>query len=276
MARFRAGRARARAGRVREHLHERPRRAAFDHLARRSRSTTRPGEVESIVAAGLDVTEHRRQEEEIRASRGRIVAAGDEERRRLERNLHDGAQQRLVSLSLALRLAQVEARVRPGRRRRRSSPARARSSRWRSRSCASSHAASIRRCSPTAASTPRSRASRPARRSRSSSTRVGRRLPEPIEAAAYYVVSEAVANVVKHARRVRRSGSGVEAENGQRRDRGRRRRRRRRRRDGGSGLRGLADRVAALDGRLVGREPAGRRARGSSAEIPLPARLASE
>ena len=66
------------------------------------------GAVESIVAAGLDVTEHRRQEEEIRASRGRIVAAGDEERRRLERNLHDGAQQRLVSLSLALRLAQAK------------------------------------------------------------------------------------------------------------------------------------------------------------------------
>ena len=54
------------------------------------------------------MTERRRQEEEIRASRGRIVAAGDEERRRLERNLHDGAQQRLVSLSLALRLAQAK------------------------------------------------------------------------------------------------------------------------------------------------------------------------
>ena len=68
--------------------------------------TGESGEVEGIVAAGLDVTDHRRAEEEIRASRGRIVAAGDEERRRLERNLHDGAQQRLVSLSLALRLAQ--------------------------------------------------------------------------------------------------------------------------------------------------------------------------
>ena len=44
------------------------------------------------------------------ASRARIVEAGDAERRRLERNLHDGAQQRLVSLSLALRLAQARAR----------------------------------------------------------------------------------------------------------------------------------------------------------------------
>src|SRR3954452_21617749 len=43
--------------------------------------------------------------EELRASRARIVRAGDEERRRLERDLHDGAQQRLVSLALTLRLA---------------------------------------------------------------------------------------------------------------------------------------------------------------------------
>ena len=43
--------------------------------------------------------------EELAASRARIVAAGDAERRRLERNLHDGAQQRLVSLALMLRLA---------------------------------------------------------------------------------------------------------------------------------------------------------------------------
>ena len=43
--------------------------------------------------------------EELRASRARIVEAADEERRRLERDLHDGAQQRLVSLALNLRLA---------------------------------------------------------------------------------------------------------------------------------------------------------------------------
>ena len=41
----------------------------------------------------------------LAASRARIVAAGDAERRRLERNLHDGAQQRLVSLALTLRMA---------------------------------------------------------------------------------------------------------------------------------------------------------------------------
>ena len=43
--------------------------------------------------------------EDLAASRARIVTAGDVERRRLERNLHDGAQQRLVSLALSLRIA---------------------------------------------------------------------------------------------------------------------------------------------------------------------------
>ena len=49
-------------------------------------------------------TEVRAQMDELRSSRARIVEAGDTERRRLERNLHDGAQQRLVWLSLSLSL----------------------------------------------------------------------------------------------------------------------------------------------------------------------------
>ena len=53
--------------------------------------------------------------EQLAASRARIVEAADAERRRIERNLHDGAQQRLVSLALALRSA--EARLRGDRRR---------------------------------------------------------------------------------------------------------------------------------------------------------------
>ena len=48
--------------------------------------------------------EARAQLEDLRSSRARIIEAGDAERRRLERDLHDGAQQRLVGLSLALRL----------------------------------------------------------------------------------------------------------------------------------------------------------------------------
>jgi signal transduction histidine kinase len=51
--------------------------------------------------------ELRAQLEDIRASRARVLAAGDSERRRLERDLHDGAQQRLVGLSLELRLARA-------------------------------------------------------------------------------------------------------------------------------------------------------------------------
>jgi signal transduction histidine kinase len=52
--------------------------------------------------------ELRAQLAELRASRARIVSAGDEERRRLERDLHDGAQQRLLSLGLALQLARAK------------------------------------------------------------------------------------------------------------------------------------------------------------------------
>jgi signal transduction histidine kinase len=70
-----------------------------------------PALVESVRATAALVLENERlaaevrsQLAEVRASRGRIVAAGDAERRRIERNLHDGAQQRLVTLSVALGL----------------------------------------------------------------------------------------------------------------------------------------------------------------------------
>jgi PAS domain S-box-containing protein len=76
------------------------------------------GHVIGNMVAYTDITERKAQEaevhrlnaelhdrlEELAASRARIVTAGDVERRRLERNLHDGAQQRLVALALALRL----------------------------------------------------------------------------------------------------------------------------------------------------------------------------
>ena len=52
--------------------------------------------------------------EELAGSRARVVEAGDEARRRIERDLHDGAQQRLVSLSIQLRM--TEARVESTRR----------------------------------------------------------------------------------------------------------------------------------------------------------------
>jgi signal transduction histidine kinase len=70
-----------------------------------------PGLIEEVVSAGGLAIQHERfraevgaQLEHLRGSRTRIVEAGDTERRKLERDLHDGAQQRLVGVSLALRL----------------------------------------------------------------------------------------------------------------------------------------------------------------------------
>jgi signal transduction histidine kinase len=70
----------------------------------------RPDVLESVIdAAGLAIeiarlrAEVARRLAEVEESRARIVVAGDEERRRLERDLHDGAQQRLVSIGLGLR-----------------------------------------------------------------------------------------------------------------------------------------------------------------------------
>src|SRR5215212_3498001 len=75
------------------------------------------GAVAAAAAIALDDarlhTESEDQLAELRASRERIVAAGDAERRRLERNLHDGAQQRLVSVALQLRMIQRQIRTDP-------------------------------------------------------------------------------------------------------------------------------------------------------------------
>ena len=71
-----------------------------------------PGLVEEVALAARLALDNERlqaetqaQLEDLRASRARVIATGDAERRRLERDLHDGAQQQLVGLSLALRLA---------------------------------------------------------------------------------------------------------------------------------------------------------------------------
>jgi signal transduction histidine kinase len=60
-------------------------------------------ELDSALQQSLE--ELKRQAEELRASRARVVAAGDAERRRIERDLHDGAQQHLVALAVTARLA---------------------------------------------------------------------------------------------------------------------------------------------------------------------------
>ena len=69
-------------------------------------ATQVPGEAgeRRYLLCGLDVTARKHVEDEIRRSRARIVSASDAERKRLERNLHDGAQQHLVSVSHAVHL----------------------------------------------------------------------------------------------------------------------------------------------------------------------------
>jgi signal transduction histidine kinase len=72
-------------------------------LARQLGLALHNAKLDSALQASLD--EVRRQADELQASRGRIVAAGDQARRRIERDLHDGAQQHLVALAVQMRLA---------------------------------------------------------------------------------------------------------------------------------------------------------------------------
>ena len=252
----REGRARGR-DRARRTLCDGPRAA---RLGRRRR---RPRDGERAPAGQL-----RARVEELRASRARIVEAGTPERRRLERNLHDGAQQRLVALSLTLRLAQSQLRQGPrrggraARRRPGGAHAGARAS------CASSHAASTPRSCPTAASGRRSRRSPGARRSPSSWPRCPRsrcrsrsRRPPTSWSPRRSPTSSSTPTPARRrcASRARNGHAVVEvADDGiGGADPGR-----------GSGLRGLADRVSALDGSMELDSPAGAGTR-LRAEIPV-------
>ena len=71
-------------------------------LARQVALALHNAQLDTALQSSLD--ELRRQADELRASRARVVASGDAERRRVERNLHDGAQQHLVALAVNLRL----------------------------------------------------------------------------------------------------------------------------------------------------------------------------
>jgi signal transduction histidine kinase len=77
--------------------------SVLQELARRVGLALRNVRLDSELQASLE--ELRQQAEELRASRARVVAAGDAERRRIERDLHDGAQQYLVGLAVHIRLA---------------------------------------------------------------------------------------------------------------------------------------------------------------------------
>jgi signal transduction histidine kinase len=204
--------------------------------------------------------------EDLRASRARVVQAGDAERRRLERDLHDGAQSRLVALALKLKLARMNV------------PDDSEAAELLDESSAALQASldelrELARGLHPVVLTDRGLAA--AVRILASRAPVPvdilelpeERLPSPVETAVYFVVAEALTNVAKYARAdtatvsiaageglvtVEVADDGVGGADVA----------------GGSGLRGLSDRVAALDGRLELRSPAGAGTR-LRAEIPL-------
>jgi signal transduction histidine kinase len=206
--------------------------------------------------------------DELRESRARIVEAGYAERRRVERDLHDGAQQRLVALALQLQLVRSKLQ---------SDPAEASElldEATQELSGATEELRELARGIHPPVLTDRGlvaalealakRAPLPV----TVEAKETERAPEALEAAAYFVVSEALTNVVRHAdarqavvRVGRRDGllcveieddgaGGADVSNG-------------------SGLRGLADRVGALDGALEVESPAGR---GTTVRARLPVR----
>src|SRR3954471_10325131 len=205
-----------------------------------------------------DITERKRAEQELRASRARIVQATDAERRRLERDLHDGAQQRLVALSLSLRLIRSRLEAEPH------DAAELLDEAVEELSGATAELRELARGIHPAILTDRGldaalkalAARAPLPVSVESDVGADGRLPAPVEAAAYFVAAEALTNVARYAQatrahvRVVRGASTVTVDV---------------RDDGaggadpaaGSGLRGLSDRIAALDGVLEVASPPG-------------------
>jgi PAS domain S-box-containing protein len=239
------------------------------------------GQVVGNLVLYTDISERKAQEaevhrlnaelhvrlDELAASRARIVTAGDVERRRLERNLHDGAQQRLVALALSLRVALAKLD---------SDPAAARAALTDATDGLALALEELRELArglhPAVLTNHGLRAAVEMLASRAPipveiADIPEERLPEPVEAAAYYLIAEALTNVAKYADastvhvRVAATEARVVVEVSD---------------DGiggadpaaGSGLRGLADRVEALDGSLDVVSPPGA---GTSlrAEFPL-------
>jgi signal transduction histidine kinase len=227
---------------------------------------TRLADFTDLVATAIANAETRAQ---LTASRARIVAAADDARRRIERDLHDGAQQRLVSLGLELRT--TEASVPPDLH-----PLKERISHLvTSVAGISEEVQEISRgIHPAILSKGGLGPALKALARRSAVPvelvlDVDRRLPDPAEVAAYYVVAEALTNAAKHARAsavtVCAEAEGVTL-------------RLSIRDDGiggadsakGSGLTGLIDRVEALGGRMQIMSPPGS---GTSMRVTIPHRI---
>jgi signal transduction histidine kinase len=224
------------------------------------------------AAAGLAIENERLDAElrakigELRASRERMLRFGVEERRRLERDLHDGAQQRLVSMALNIRLARAKLNEDP------LSADKLLESAGEELDAALAELRELARGLHPAVLTDRglgtaletlaSRAPVPVEVAELPEER----LPEAVELAAYFVVAEALTNVAKYSH-ASRATVGVTRENGRvtvevaddgvgGADPG-----------NGTGLRGLADRIAILEGRL---EIDSERGRGTTIRARIP------
>jgi len=193
---------------------------------------------------------------EVQASRQRIVAAGDAERRRLERDLHDGAQQRLVALALQLRMIRSDIRRDPAQAEQLAAAASeelAHSLKELRELARGIHPAALAQGIACALESLAARSTV----FTSVSCDAPEHVPEAVELAVYFVACEALANVGKYAgataASVRLSHTPTEivieiADNGVGGADAAR----------GSGLDGLADRVAALDGHLLVTSPPGK------------------
>jgi signal transduction histidine kinase len=220
-----------------------------------------PGLLDAVSAAAAIALENvrlnvelRARLDELRGSRARIVEAGDSERRRLERNLHDGAQQRLVSVALQLRLLQNRIRDDPAAAEMASAVGDelSRSLDELRELARGLHPAVLEHGLGPALDALATRSQVPT----TVEYDIDVPLPEPVALAAYFVAAETLTNVARYAQatsaivRAWRDGPTAVIEIAD---------------DGiggahdakGTGLRGLADRVEALDGRLRVVSPVG-------------------
>jgi signal transduction histidine kinase len=221
-----------------------------------------PEMVEAVRAAATMALENERllaeseaQLVEVQASRQRIVAAGDAERRRLERDLHDGAQQRLVALSLQLRMIRSDIRRDPAQAEQLAASASdelAHSLKELRELARGIHPAALDQGLASALESLATRSTV----ATAVTCDAPEQVPRAVELAVYFVACEALANVGKYADasaasvRLSRTATGVAIEIAD---------------DGvggadagnGSGLHGLADRVEALDGHLFVTSPPG-------------------
>ncbi|MGI5132631.1 sensor histidine kinase [Pseudonocardia sp. CA-107938] len=221
-----------------------------------------PDLVAAVGAAATIALENRHLQSEVeaklaelQASRERIISAADAERRRIERNLHDGAQQRLVTLALQLSLIRRSIRAHPADAEELVAAAGdelARSLEELRELARGIHPAALEHGLDVALDALAMRAAVPTE----VAADPGPRLPEPIEFAIYLVASEALTNVARYAAAssatvtLRREPARATVEIAD---------------DGcggadpalGTGLRGLADRVEALGGQLRITSPKG-------------------